>query len=107
MCTLGDKEELIAELCHQINSPLAAMRNAVYLAASRVHDPAVLHYLALADDEITAVAGILRETRALIEDVAAQAAACREADCRIVNRHQGPSRARAASVAMSVNGRAA
>ncbi len=84
MCTLDDKEKLIAELCHQINSPLAAMRNAVYLASSRVHDAAVLHYLALANDEITAVAVILRETRNVIESMAAQTAACEEANCPLV-----------------------
>jgi signal transduction histidine kinase len=63
----SDKQELVAELCHQINSPLAAMRNAVYLASSRTDDPALLHYLALANEEITTVAIILREARSLVE----------------------------------------
>ena len=35
------KDELIGELKHEINSPLAAIRNALYLAAARARDPEV------------------------------------------------------------------
>jgi nitrogen-specific signal transduction histidine kinase len=36
-------EGLIQELKHEIHSPLAAIRNALYLAAVRTDDPEVLH----------------------------------------------------------------
>jgi hypothetical protein len=36
---------LIAELNHQINSPLTAIRNALYLIACRTDDPEILRYL--------------------------------------------------------------
>jgi signal transduction histidine kinase len=65
----NDKQHLIAELSHQINSPLAAIRNAVYLAARQTDDPALLRYLRIADEEITAIAAILRATRVVIEQM--------------------------------------
>ncbi len=64
---MGDRQKLIAELSHQINSPLAAIRNALYLAATRTSELEVLQYLALANEEITSIAAILRETRTVIE----------------------------------------
>src|SRR5438477_7234594 len=70
MVNPSDKQHLIAELSHQINSPLAAIRNAVYLAACQTDDPALLRYLKIADEEITAIAGILRTTRVVIEQIA-------------------------------------
>ncbi len=63
----GDKNELIAELNHQINSPLAAIRNALFLAANRTDDPALHRYLELATNELNAIGAILRETRKLVE----------------------------------------
>ncbi len=69
MGVLRAKQLLIAELSHQINSPLAAIRNALYLAACRSQDPALLRYLELANYEISSIASILRETRAVIEDL--------------------------------------
>ncbi|MGI9101153.1 MAG: hypothetical protein ACR2IF_01800 [Terriglobales bacterium] len=64
---MGDRQMLIAELSHQINSPLAAIRNALYLATTHTCDLQVLEYLTLANKEITVIAAILQETRALIE----------------------------------------
>ena len=39
------KEGLIQELKHEIHSPLAAIRNALYLAAIRTDDPETQRYL--------------------------------------------------------------
>jgi len=50
------KQELVQELNHEIHSPLAAIRNALYLAAVRSSDPATLRYLELADAEISRIA---------------------------------------------------
>jgi len=65
------EQELVAELCHRINSPLAAIRNAMYLSACRSSDPEVLRYLELANEEITAIARILREARFILGDLPA------------------------------------
>lgn len=46
------KEGLIQELKHEIHSPLAAIRNALYLAAIRTDDPETQRYLVLADAEL-------------------------------------------------------
>ncbi len=69
MGVVSDKQYLIAELSHQINSPLAAIRNALYLAACKTGDPELLRYLTIADDEISAIAATLRATRAVIEQI--------------------------------------
>ena len=50
-----NKEGLIQELRHQIHSPLAAIRNALYLMAIRLNDPEALRYLALAEAEVTRI----------------------------------------------------
>jgi len=55
------KKELIRELKHQINSPLAAIRNALYLAGVRVQDPHVERYLELADAEVSRIATALTQ----------------------------------------------
>jgi two-component sensor histidine kinase len=68
--------ELAAELNHRINSPLAAIRNALYLAARRSSDPEIRRYLRMADEEFAAIARILRTARA------AEAAANRAALAR-------------------------
>ena len=57
----SSKKELIRELKHQINSPLAAIRNALYLAALRVRDPEVERYLRLADEEVSRIAMVLNQ----------------------------------------------
>ncbi len=51
------KLELIGELKHEINSPLAAIRNALYLAGTRSDDPELQRYLRLADDEVCTYLG--------------------------------------------------
>lgn len=58
----GDPE-LIAELSHLINSPLAAIRNALYLAASRSSDPDLHRYLSLADREVDSISNTLQQAR--------------------------------------------
>ena len=58
---------LVADLNHQINSPLAAIRNALYLVAIRCPDPETLQYLRLADAEVAAIARILQTARAEAE----------------------------------------
>ena len=62
------KDELIGELKHEINSPLAAIRNALYLAAVRVRDPEVRRYLRLADEEVSRIAQVLNEAEQLVEN---------------------------------------
>lgn len=56
-------ENLVAELSHEINSPLAAIRNALYLIACRTNDEEIHRYLRIADDEVVFVAGVLRHAR--------------------------------------------
>ncbi len=55
---------LVAELSHEINSPLAAIRSALYLASHRSEDVEVHRYLEIADNEVVRIAGILRDSRA-------------------------------------------
>ena len=55
------KQQLVRELNHEIHSPLAAIRNALYLAAVRSSDPVILRYLELADAEIARIAAVLRK----------------------------------------------
>jgi nitrogen-specific signal transduction histidine kinase len=62
------KKELIRELKHQINSPLAAIRNAIYLTAVRVKDPEVARYLTLANDQVSRIAMVLHEADQLNEN---------------------------------------
>lgn len=62
------KEGLIQELKHEIHSPLAAIRNALYLAAVRTDDPETLRYLALANDEISRIAAVLKNASQIKEN---------------------------------------
>jgi nitrogen-specific signal transduction histidine kinase len=62
------KQELVQELNHEIHSPLAAIRNALYLAAVRSSDPATLRYLELADAEISRIAMVLRKANQTYEN---------------------------------------
>ena len=62
------KEGLIQELKHEIHSPLAAIRNALYLAAVRTHDPETLRYLALAGTEISRIAAVLKNADQIEEN---------------------------------------
>jgi nitrogen-specific signal transduction histidine kinase len=61
-------EGLIQELKHEIHSPLAAIRNALYLAAVRTDDPEVLHYLALVHAEISRIAAVLKNANQIEEN---------------------------------------
>jgi len=60
-------ENLVAELSHEINSPLAAIRNALYLVACRTNDEEIHRYLQIADDEVVFVADVLRLARERVE----------------------------------------
>jgi signal transduction histidine kinase len=61
------QHRLIAEVSHQVNSPLAAIRNALYLANQLTRDPEIHRYLAIADQEVAAIASRIRELREGIE----------------------------------------
>jgi nitrogen-specific signal transduction histidine kinase len=61
-------EGLIQELKHEIHSPLAAIRNALYLAAVRTDDPQALCYLALAHAEISRIALVLKNANQIEEN---------------------------------------
>ncbi|HEY2360608.1 MAG TPA: hypothetical protein VGK36_05805 [Candidatus Angelobacter sp.] len=63
-----NKEGLIQELKHQIHSPLAAVRNALYLTAIRLDDPEALRYLALAEAEIARIAAVLKNADQIEEN---------------------------------------
>jgi nitrogen-specific signal transduction histidine kinase len=62
------KESLIQELKHEIHSPLAAIRNALYLAAIRTDDQETLRYLMLADAEISRIAAVLKNANQIEEN---------------------------------------
>jgi signal transduction histidine kinase len=55
--------ETLSEVAHEINSPLAVIRNAIYLVSKRVQDPQTLQYLTIADEEVEAISHALRRTR--------------------------------------------
>jgi nitrogen-specific signal transduction histidine kinase len=61
-------QEVIQELRHEIHSPLAAIRNALYLAACRSTDPETLQYLELADAEISRIAAVLKNANQIDEN---------------------------------------
>lgn len=54
----------LIEVSHQVNSPLAAIRNALYLAAQRTKDPQIIEYLQIADDEVSSIVKRIKELRA-------------------------------------------
>jgi hypothetical protein len=56
----GEKK-LVAKLSHQINSPLAAIRNALFLAGAHSGSNTIASYLKLADQQVSRIAGILRQ----------------------------------------------
>ncbi len=62
------KEDLIRELKHEIHSPLAAIRNALYLAAVRTADQETLSYLALADSEVSHIVAVLKNADQIEEN---------------------------------------
>ncbi|MCU1218849.1 MAG: hypothetical protein JWN42_46 [Candidatus Angelobacter sp.] len=61
-------QEVIQELRHEIHSPLAAIRNALYLAAARSTDPEALQYLRLADAELSRIALVLKNANQIDEN---------------------------------------
>lgn len=61
-------EGLIQELKHEIHSPLAAIRNALYLAAIRTDDPETLRYLTLAETEISRIVAVLKNANQIQEN---------------------------------------
>jgi nitrogen-specific signal transduction histidine kinase len=61
-------QEVIQELRHEIHSPLAAIRNALYLAATRSTDPEALQYLRLADAELSRIALVLKNANQIDEN---------------------------------------
>ena len=62
------KKGLIQELKHEIHSPLAAISNALYLAAVRSDDPETLRYLALAEAEVSRIAAVLKNANQIKEN---------------------------------------
>jgi two-component sensor histidine kinase len=70
---------LMVEVSHQVNSPLAAIRNAIYLAAQRTADPEIIQYLQIADDEVSSIVNRIRELRAEVETWPATEPAARAA----------------------------
>ena len=53
------KNEAMNELRHEIHSPLAALRNALYLISMRCDDFQVLEYVKLAEVEAKEIAAAL------------------------------------------------
>jgi signal transduction histidine kinase len=67
MGSLQYQHRLMAEVSHQINSPLAAIRNALFLAATHTNDPQIKEYLEIADEEVSSIASRIRDLRAALE----------------------------------------
>jgi nitrogen-specific signal transduction histidine kinase len=63
-----NNQELIQELKHEIHSPLAAIRNALYLVSRRTSDEEALRYLSLADEEISRIAAVLKNANQINEN---------------------------------------
>jgi nitrogen-specific signal transduction histidine kinase len=59
----GPTHDLIQELRHEIFSPLAAIRSALILVSHRSDDPAIQHYLDLANAQLKEIAHALRRPR--------------------------------------------
>jgi nitrogen-specific signal transduction histidine kinase len=58
------KEDVMNELRHEIHSPLAALRNALYLIALRCDDFQILEYVRLAEGEAKEIAAALNRASA-------------------------------------------
>ena len=54
------ERKLVAKLKHQINCPLAVIRNALFLAGAHTGNNIAVSYLKLADQQVTRIAGILK-----------------------------------------------
>jgi PAS domain S-box-containing protein len=60
---LASVGRMAASIAHEINNPLEAVTNALYLARTNADDPAfVVQYLEMADDELKRIAHITRQT---------------------------------------------
>ena len=57
-------DEVMNELRHEIHSPLAALRNALYLIAVRSEDFQIREYVRLAEVEAQEIAAALRRASA-------------------------------------------
>jgi PAS domain S-box-containing protein len=72
LATLG---RLAATIAHEINNPLEAVTNTIYLARVSAEDPAsVVRYLDMADGELKRVAHITRQTLGFYRESSAPAA---------------------------------
>lgn len=59
----SDSEKLVAELSHEINSPLAAIRNSLYLVGCRTADEEIHRYLQIAEYEVVNIAKALHDAQ--------------------------------------------
>jgi len=62
------RQQLLGKLKQEINNPLAAIRNALYLASVQTDDPEMERLLNLADHEVTRIAAILRNVNQIDEN---------------------------------------
>src|SRR5690349_14566445 len=53
---------MAATISHEINNPLSAVANLLYLGETKSNDPDARRYLAMAQDELRRVSEIVRET---------------------------------------------
>ena len=87
IATMG---RMAATMAHEINNPLAAITNLVYLAKrSSVHNPDALEYLTSAERELERVAHITRQTLGYYRDTGAHSVvACHELIDEVVHAYQ-------------------
>ena len=71
------RQDLIGELKHEINSPLAGIRNALYLASIRSNDPELKQFLRLADGEVSRISAILKNANQTDENKRLHEVVCR------------------------------
>lgn len=60
---MSPQQAVVVELSHQINSPLAVIRNVLYLAALKTPDAETCRYLQLAEEAVCTIAESLRQAR--------------------------------------------
>jgi len=65
---LATAGRLAASIAHEINNPLAAITNLVFLLRSRIEDPTSAKYLEALDAELTRVSQISRQTLGFYRD---------------------------------------
>lgn len=59
---LASVGRMAASIAHEINNPLAAVMNAVYLAKTGLRQPELAQYLDMAEDELKCISHITRQT---------------------------------------------